>query len=226
MSNNTNTVKSTVFVDALRESKRYKSMRITGEVVGVANALAYKNALLSVWAEAYKIRYAQHINMGKSASATMDKTAYYNAVKSLLSLIGEVNGDTLNTKNVAEELLSEAITYRTIATSDEMSHAYNMRQIARKAFKSGDGDEDTYTHWANECKRLEALPDNAKKIPVHTKETAFVSKATLYLADAVTSQEMKSYDEVVAEREARKAAQAERRKARKDAKKQAEKSAK
>lgn len=223
MSNNTN---NTVFVEALRECKRYKSMRITGEVVGVANALAYKNALVSVWAEAYKIRHAQHTNMGKSTDMTMDKTAYYNAVKSLLSLIGEVNGDTLNTKNVGEELLSEAITYRVIATSEAMAHAYRMRKDAKNALNSGDGDEDTYAHWTDECKRLEALPDNAKKIPVATKEATFISKATLYLADAVTAQEMKSYDEVVAEREARKAAQAERRKARKAAKKQAEKSAK
>lgn len=217
-----NDITMSIYAEALVDGRKYKNAKINGEAVGVGNARTWSTAVKAMLIPAYAIRVYRHDHMADATTAkACDQTPLYDALRTVLDLVGEVNGAKLDAHNCAEEIIAQSVRFRAIDTSEEMAHAHLEKSLARKALNNEETDENQaeYDKWTEEVKRLEALPGNCKKIPEIQSETAFMKAVELLLGDAITKQTMKSAEEVIAEREAKKAAQREKAKARKRAKK-------
>lgn len=221
MSNNST---MSIFAEALINNREYKSMRINGEAVGVSNAREWIAAVKALRIPAYAIREYRYNHMGDAETAApCDQSTLYAALKNVLEMVGEVNGAKLDAFNCAEEIISSAMRFRVIDTSDAMAHAHAMRKSAKEALSDDESDENQaeYDKWDNECKRLEALPGNCKKIPDIQSEGTFVRNVEMLLGDAIKKQHAKSVAQIqaeIAEKEAQRKAKA---KANKQAKRQA-----
>jgi hypothetical protein len=136
-------------------------------------------------------------------------------------MVGEVNGAKLDTHNCAEEIIANAMKFRIIDTSPEMAHAHNMKRQSAKALREDETEENQaeFDKWDEECKRLEGLPGNCKRIPDVQAEATFVKAVEHLLGAAITKQEAKSAEEVEAEKEAKRQARRAKTAAKKAAKK-------
>lgn len=211
-----------IYAEALTVNRELKNGRINGESVGVANARTWSASVKACLLPAYAVRKYRYDNMGQSAEVSAcDMTALYNAIRPVVALIGEVNGDKLNAVNVAEEFVAHSIRFRVIDTSVEMAHAHSERRIAKEALSENDTAENqaTYDQWDNECKRLEAIPGNCKRIPAIQSDSAFVKAIEIALGDAITKQTLRPIEDIIAEKEAKEAERKAKRKANKLSKK-------
>lgn len=227
MNNNTTTM--SIYAEALINNREYKSMRINGEAVGVSNARAWMSAVKSLRIPAYAIREYRYNHMGDAETVVAcDQSTLYEAIRKVLDMIGVVNGAKLDAFNVAEEVISSAMRFRVIDTSNEMAHARAMKKSAKEAMGDNPTEEDEaeFEKWSLECKRLEALPGNCKKIPDIQSEGVFVKTVEMLLGDAIKKQKAKSVEEIMAEikkkEEERKAKAKANKKAQRQAKAQAE----
>ena len=150
-------------------------------------------------------------------------SALYDAVRPVLNLIGEVNGDKLNPVNIAEELVSLSVRFRVIDITPEMAHARSMLREARKAMSEDESEENTakYEQCKTEVLRLEELPGNCTRITEIQSESAFVKAVEIALGDAINKQSLRPVEEILAEKSAREAERKAKRKANKNAKKSA-----
>lgn len=222
----TNTTTMSIFAQALSDNRNYKNARVDGATVGVANYRKWVAAVKALRIPAYAIRVYRHDHMSDTTTVTpCDQTPLYDALKSVLEMMGEVNGAKLDAHNCAEEIISVAVRFRSIDTSEAMAHARCEKKLAKKALDDNDTEENqkNYDHWVDEVKNLESLPGNCKKIAEIQSESAFVKAVELLLGDAITKQCMKSADQVAAEEQAKKDARKAKAKANRAAKRQATK---
>lgn len=213
-----------IFAQALIDNREYKNARVNGEAVGVSNARAWIAAVKSIRIPAYAVRVYRYNHMGDAETvAPCDQTALYSAIRPVLDMIDVVNGASLDAKNVAEEIIANAMKFRVIDITPEMAHARCEKREAKKALDE-DATEETqanYDHWTDEVKRLEELPGNCKRIPEIVSESAFVKSVEILLGDAINKQTAKSAEQVAAEEEAKRQARRAATKAKKAAKKAA-----
>lgn len=222
----TNNTSMTIFAEALADNREYKNARINGNAVGVSNARAWLSAVKAVRIPAYAVRVYRYNHMGDSETvAPCDQSKLYDALRPIIDMIGEVNGAKLDAHNVAEEIISNAMRFRLIDITEEMAHAHSQKNIASKALREDDCEENQakYDEWKAECERLEDIAGNCKRIPEIQTETAFIKAVEILLGDAITKQNAKSAEEVAAEEEARRAARRAKTAAKKAAKKAAAK---
>ena len=213
-----------IYAEALTVNRELKNGRINGESVGVANSRTWSASVKSCLIPAYAIRKYRYDNMGQSGEIpACDMTALYDAIRPVIALIGEVNGDKLNAVNVAEEFVAQSIRFRVIDTSVEMAHAHSERKIAKEALSENDTEENqaNYDRWDVECKRLEAIPGNCKRIPAIQSDSAFVKAIEIALGDAINKQTLRPTEDILAEKAAKEAERKAKRKANKLAKKNA-----
>lgn len=223
---NNNTTMS-IFAEALASNRAYKNAHIDGVTVGVENAKAWKNAVASMLYPAYEIRAYRHDNMGNPDATPCNENAFYSALHGVMRLIGEINGDKLHVKNCGEEILAVATRFRVIDITEEMAHArcemrsakkslsdaYDKTYADDKAMKAAITPLQTaYDRTVAEVKRLEGIPGNCKKILEIQSESAFRNAVELLLGDAITKQAMRPLADVIADKEALKAARAAKRK--------------
>lgn len=209
-----------IFADALVETGKYKNLRVNGELIGVGNARKWAVAVKACRIPAYAVRVYRYNHMGDATVATpCDQTPLYTALADVLEMVGVVNGAKLDAHNVAEEIISNAMKFRVIDTSEEMAHAHSMRREAKKAMNENECDETIaeFETWDAECKRLEELPGNCKKIPEIQADNAFVKAVEKLLCDAITKQTAKSAEQVAAEEEAKRAERRAKTKAKREA---------
>lgn len=221
MSNNTT---MSIYAEALISNMEYKNARIDGEAVGVTNYRNWSALMKACLAPAYDIRKYRWDNMGNAeVVAPCNQTPLYDAIRPIIALIGEVNGDKLNAENVAEEFIAHAMKIKAIDTSVEMAHARFEKKSAYAKLKEEASEENqaTYDHWEAEVKRLESLPGNCTRKPFMQSESAFIKDVETALANAITKQTMRPRAEIEAEKAARKAERDAKRKANKLAKKNA-----
>ena len=212
----------TIYAEALMSNRNFKSARINGESVGVTAARVWIAAVKAVLIPAYTVYKYRFDHMGDAEKvAACEQSALYDALHTVLDFVGEVNGAKLNAHNIAENVISCAVRFRVIDTSDDMAHARCERNIARKRLNDDETPENqsTYDKWVNECARLEALPGNCKRIVEIQSESTFVRNVELMLGDAILKQSLRPVEEILAERAALKAARDAKRKANKAAKK-------
>ena len=212
----------TIYAEALISNRNFKSARINGESVGVTAARVWIAAVKAALIPAYTVYKYRFDHMGDAEKvAACEQSALYDALHTVLDFVGEVNGAKLNAHNIAENVISCAVRFRVIDTSDDMAHARCERNIARKRLNDDETPENqsTYDKWVNECARLEALPGNCKRIVEIQSESTFVRNVELMLGDAILKQSLRPVEEILAERAAIKAARDAKRKANKAAKK-------
>ena len=211
-----------IYADALMSNREFKSARINGESVGVTAARVWIAAVKSMLIPAYSVYKYRFDHMGDAEKvAACDQSALYDALHTVLNFVGEVNGAKLNAHNIAENVISCAVRFRVIDTSDEMAHAHCERNIARKRLNNDETPENqsAYDKWVDECARLEALPGNCKRIVEIQSEPTFVRNVELMLGDAILKQSLRPVEEILAEKATLKAARNAKRKANKAAKK-------
>ena len=212
----------TIYAEALMSNRNFKSARINGESVGVTAARVWIAAVKAALIPAYTVYKYRFDHMGDAEKvAACEQSALYDALHTVLDFVGEVNGAKINAHNIAENVISCAVRFRVIDTSDDMAHARCERNIARKRLNDDETPENqsTYDKWVNECARLEALPGNCKRIVEIQSESTFVRNVELMLGDAILKQSLRPVEEILAERAALKAARDAKRKANKAAKK-------
>ena len=216
---NTNTM-STI-AQALITAQDYKSLKINGALIGVKEALAWKNAVKALRLPAYAVRAYRYDNLGKAEEvASCDQSKLYDALRLVINIIGEVNGAKLNAHNIAEEIIANTLKLRVIDITPEMASARLSRKTAKAKLTENDTEENQaeFDKWDEEVKRLESEAGNCKKIKECVKENPFITIVEKILSDAITAQTLKTPEQVQAEEEALKAERKARAKARKAAK--------
>ena len=207
-----------IYAESLVSNREFKSARINGEIVGVTAARVWIAAVKSMLIPAYSIYKYRYDHMSNTEkTAPVNQSPLYDALRVVLNFVGDVNGAKLNAANIAENVIACAVRFRVIDTSEDMAHARCEKRLALKALNDDDTPEHqtNYDKWAEECKRLESLPGNCKRIVEIQTESAFVRNVELMLGDAILKQSLRSVDDILAEKAALKQARADRRRANK-----------
>lgn len=213
-----------VYAEALMSNREYKNARIDGVAVGVNEARHWVKLVKTALIPAYDVRKYRYDNMGEvDTVAPCDMSALFDAIRPIIALVGEVNGDKLNPANIAEEFVSHSVKFRVIDITPEMAHARNMFREARKAMNAEETPDNVAKFEAckAEVERLESIPGNCKRIVEIQSESAFVKAVEIALGDAIKRQTLRPSDEILAEKAAKEAERKAKRKANKNAKKAA-----
>ena len=216
----------TIIAEALSVNRDYKNARIDGKTVGVAEYRTWMTAVKALRYPAYAIRQYRHASMASADTvAPCDMTAFYDALRAVLDLVGVVNGAKLDTVNCGEEIIAQASRIRVIDITPEMAHAHAVKRETKKAMTEDDTAENqkAYEEACVEAERLEGIAGNCKKLFEIQSESAFVKAVEILLGDAINKQTMKTLEEVLAEEEAKRAARRAKTAAKKAAKKAASK---
>ena len=225
-----------IYAQALTANKQFAKNVVNAKTLGFSEYRTWKKALVEALHSAYAVAEYRYNNMGnKDAAQAFDLSALYGAIRPIIALIGEVNGDTLNPVNVAEMFVAKSMTFRKISTSTEHAHAVCNRDTARRAYNSAEqgemSDKDFAAKMARlekawddadaEVKRLEDIAGNCKNIPTIVSEGSFVSAIQEALGDAITKQNARPLADILAEKAAKEQARKDKRRANKNAKKNA-----
>ena len=211
-----------IYAQALTFNRDFARNQINAKSIGFAEYHSWKSALSNALVESYKIAEYRYNHMGDVGEvAPCDQNNLYGAIRVVVGLIGEVNGDTLNPVNVAEAFIAESLRFVKIATSNEMAHAYCEKKSAKKKLDEENTAENqaNYDHWEAEVTRLENLPGNCKLKPTMQSEATFTKLIQAKLGDAILHQSARPVEEIIAEKSAREAERKAKRKANKLAKK-------
>ena len=225
-----------IYAQALTFNRDFAKNQINAKTIGFAEYCTWKQAIFAVLVEAYKVEEYRHNHMGDAEEVKRcDMNGLYDALRPVIKLIGEVNGDTLNPANIAEAIPSGAMRLVKIDISPEMAHA---RCEYLKAKKNHDNAEQGKMSDAEfiaelsrldkikndakaEVDRLEALPGNCKLDPDMQTESAFAKFIHAKLGDAILKQKARPTESVLADKAKREADRKAKRKANKQAKKSA-----
>lgn len=211
--------------------KDKKSARVTGDFVGVDTYAEWKSALETAHAAFYKYERAKiSLANGTIASIKTEKNAAVDAFKAIIALIGEVNGVTLEASIEAMDTVSKyAIKDIERLAGHAMLLSSEINNLKKQLNECGNGVNPDYVASLEE--QLDAKEEelrlekkktgSAVKGTTMTTYTAFVYNAETRLAKIIEKQEAQSYEDILVEREAKKAANRARAKARRDAKKSA-----
>ena len=170
----------------------------------------------------------------------------YNSLHPVLDLVGEVNGAKLFADTVAPLVCSVAARVVTVDLTVAMVNARWYKKQANYVLENGmDGlmlvsmdeerakfiadlteaakSEETLEVFVEECneavKRLESEPGNCRKEYAIATDSAFKNAIEVALGDAINGQKMKSVEDILAEKEARRQARRAKTAAKKASKK-------
>lgn len=205
---------------------------MTGEQVGVETFAMWKTAVANCHREFYKYECEKHAMASKGEKGTVDATRAFNALQTILDLVGDVNGH----KIVKNQAMLDVLSVKTLAEKEPLAGQaetiYSELKIVRKQLADVatgmnpdyiEGLEKKQAELEEELKIEKKKTGSCAPMKTRTSENTFRKKFEKELYRAVIEpQAMKSWEELEAEAEARKAA----RKAAKQAKRQAEAQAK
>ena len=173
-------------------------------------------------------------------------TKLYNSLHPVLDLVGEVNGAKLFAETCAPLVWSVASRIVTIDLTTEMVNARWYKKQAHFVLENGmDGlilvsmdeerakfikdlteaaqDEESLEEFVEKCdeevKRLEGIPGNCRPEYKESTDSAFAKAVEIALGDAIIGQKMRSVEDILAEKEARRQARRAKTAAKKKAKK-------
>lgn len=228
--NNMNTIAKALIRNITIKDR--KSARINGGLIGVDAYGSWQNALENAHTAFYKYESAKiKFGNGTLTSIKDEKDKAVEAYKSIIALIGDVNGIKLETSIEAMELVSK---YSIRVTEELIGKAYTLKSELDNLKKQLDNVhtgmseeyvsnlEKQYEAKEEELKLEKKNPGSAKKGDTMTAWNFFIYNAETRLAEAIEKQGAQPYEEILAEREAKKAANRARAKARRDANKKAQ----
>ena len=208
---------------------------ITGDQLGADIFASWKSAVENCRRAFYKYEEAKHIAAGLGENGTVDKditSAAFNALQAVLDLVGEVNGhpivknqsllDELAVKAVSEK---EPLAGRALTIKSQLDNA----KARLEALSYNGVNPESVANVEAQIAELEEELKIAKKetgscAPMGTRvaEGTFRKKFEKGLyALAIEKQALKSWEELEAEEEARKAERRAKTKAKRDAAKAA-----
>lgn len=212
----------TIYAEALADNRNYKNARMDGKTIGVRESRTWNNAVKAMRYPAYAVAQYRHANLANaSVAAACDLSPLYTALRTVLDLVGEVNGAKLHAENIAETVIANASRIRTIDITNEMAEARYEKRQAKKALDEDNSEENqaAYDEAKAKVEELEGQPGNCKKLFEINSDTAFVKAVEIALGDAINGQCMKSAEQVMAEEEAKRQARRAKTAAKKAAKK-------
>jgi hypothetical protein len=116
--------KMSIFAEALATNRDFKNGKIDGVTVGVVNARNWKSAVKALLIPAYRIASYRHNHMGDTiVSEPCDMSDFFAKLRTVLDLVGEVNGAKLFAENIAEGVISASKRWRVIDITPEMADA-------------------------------------------------------------------------------------------------------
>ena len=221
---NTNT--NQALVEALVYNNRFASIKVDGDQIGVEGFANWKNLITDLHRASYKA-YVVCENSGLTAESTsIDKTEIFNAIRSILALIGDVNGHKLYAN---AEMAIAMIGYsgrRGNVDAPQLQFCISRLNNAKKELRDAegvsgladgyvDGLKTRIAELEEEKNTLLKTADMRHKQPTRTSENAFRLDAEHFLARVISGQLAKTLEELDAEDAERKARRAEAAKARK-----------
>lgn len=237
---NTNTkatATNATLVNALVFNNRFATARLNAEQLSAETFADWKSMVDKLHRAAYKVYCKCENNGMKVADTTVDKTEVYDAIRTILATIGEVNEHKLYAN---EETAITVIGYagkRANVDAPELqfcnSRLNNLRRELKKYQELSVTDaehkaknikamEEDIEKLVLEQKELLATADMRHKMPTKTNENAFRLDVEHYLARTISGQLAKTLEELDAEEAARKEARKAAAKKRKAAKAEAE----
>lgn len=222
----------TIYAEALIRNftvKDKSESRINGGLIGVDNFNNWKSALETAHAAFYKYECAKiSLANGKVETIKTEKDTAIAAYKSIVALVGEVNGVKLDTSVESVDLASKYAIKDIERLAGKAFTIDSSLRILRKQYNEiANGMSEEYI--VNLEKQIEAKEEelraekkkvgSAVKSTTMTNYTAFVNGLETRLAKIISKQEAQSYEDILAEREAKKAANRARAKARREANK-------
>lgn len=192
----------------------------------------WRAATKAILVPAYAVASAQYNAMIDGVKVDVDKSAFYDAVRNVVTLIGEVRGAKLNSEDF-EPIIGKAMTRRTITTHNDSAHAVSQLDSAKKALRKYEGEDTAVIEsmqasidkWQAEVDRMSVLEGYFKTQPEMVTESAFEKVVTAIFADVVSTQHAKTVEQVLAEKKARDDERKKRSNAARAAKRAAEKKA-
>ena len=229
--------KMNVFADALVVGGTIHSKsvaRINGEKVGNENYAKWKFAMANVHEMFYRYEKAvDDVAHGKTADVEKARTAGMNAFQTILDMVGEINGKTLaKSAELFAVVARYAVTEKTELVGDAVDVKNRIAEL-EKALEFTNGANPEWIEKKEEelaeaeelLKSLKKTAGSGKAVDKKTNFNTFCANFERKLAKLALDQSMKSWEELVAEEEARKAEKRARNKEKRAAKRAAEKAA-
>lgn len=231
--NNTMTVSNSTLQDCLTYNNRFAGLRLTADQLGADNLKTWNDLVEKLHSSAYAV-YALCENSDLSVdSKEVDKSAVFNALRAILSAIGDVNGHKVYAN---EELATLIIGYagkRGNADSPALqlclSRIRNRQKELADSEKFAGVNPDYITMLKEDIEKLTdekndllKNPDNRIKKPTRTTASAFRLDVEHRLARVIAEQQAKSWEELEAEAEAKRKERRAKTKAKKTEAKKAE----
>lgn len=228
--NNTMTVSATTLQDCLHDNNRFSNHKLTADQIGADNLREWTKLVEDLRSASYAVfAFCENSDLSVE-SKSVDKTPVYNALREILSVVGEVKGHKLYAN---EELATLMVGYagkegtkRSPELQFCLSQLRNRREELKKSENVNGVNPDYIKNLEKEIAELEekksaleAQPDNKVSEPTRMSATTFRLKVEHRLARVIDEQKAKTWEELEAEAEARKQARKEAAKARKQAKK-------
>ena len=226
MSNNEKTNVTTTLANALVYNNRFATAKITAEQLGAENFAEWKKVVSALHRASYAV-YCQCENNGmKVESSTVDKSGIYDAMRLVLTALGEINGHKLYANEETAIALVSYAGRRGNVDAPELQFCISCISNAKKELalaKEINGynpeaikalEERIETLTAQKAELL-ATADMRHKQPTKTSEGAFRLDLEHYLARVIVGQLAKTLEELDAEELARKEARKAKAKARK-----------
>lgn len=213
--------------------KDKKSARITGDFVGVETYGEWKSAMEKAHVAFYKYESVKlDLANGTVKTVKNEREEAVKCFKAIIALVGEVNGINLETSIEAMDTVSkyairdvEKLAGRALTLKSELDNLKKQLDNVHTGMSEEyvSNLEKQYEAKSEELKLEKKNPGSAKKSDTMTAWNFFIYNAETRLAEAIEKQGAQPYEEILAEREAKKAANRARAKARRDANKKSDK---
>ena len=227
--NNTITISSTTLQDCLVQNNRFANKSLNADQLGADTLKSWTSLITRLHSVAYSVYAICENNNLTLESSSVNKSALFNTLREVLSVVGEVKGHKLCANDDLANLIMSYSGKRGNDDSPElqlcMSKIRNRNNELKDYEKTNGVKPETIQAMKDEIEELEeekkALlnsPDNRIKKPTRTSASAFRLDVEHRLARVITEQQAKSWEELEAEAEARRKARRAKTAAKKQAK--------
>lgn len=211
-----------------------KEATVNGGQIGPEAYAIWKSTLENAWQKFYRYRYAMQLAIIDPNKTTKEaKSEAFDALQSILDLIGEVNGHAIYKSN---ELLDE-LSKHTLSGKKELigNASYVQSQLKNLKAEFNKPHNGASEEWVTDMEEKIAAKEeelklekkkggSASKFDTRVKFPKFAYEVETALAKVINGQVAKTWEELDREEEARKAARKARAKEYRQAKRKAEKS--
>ncbi len=212
---NNNTIINNLSESLILSSKMQKSFAITSDHISPIPFTVWTSTIKKLHAEAYKLVTLAHNDDLSKMDTTINKDSLYEAIREVLALIGKVNNRKLNcNESMAIMICAEATKTVNIFHGEALtvkSQLTNVRKQLKDIDDVSEGINKEYrenlikreAELSDKLNNLKTLPDMVTVERTRVSDKVFRAAVEHYLGDVITSQKMKTWDELEEERKAK-----------------------